>query len=186
MNFPPVLNKRDFARRYKLGEFGNGSPTYDTLERFLNDFEFNKSMLFHLRNRIAGGVTHYYTPAQEIQALWESKQYRDQWYCSAMVPKEIEETLLLQGEVQETPLGLYLYFSRIAKPMREALRVKSEEKCGIIALCLLKAAMCWNSYSWLRVLLDRYPGHVVEFSSFCKQWGTVPGYNSIFWEVRLY
>ena len=57
---------------------------------------------------------------------------------------------------------------------------------GLSATQILQAKMNDLSWQWLNYLLEEYPDHVVEFSCFSKCWGTVPGYNTVFWEVRRY
>ena len=79
-----------------------------------------------------------------------------------------------------------LFYSRVAKPMREALKEKSFNVTGLEAEILLRYYLCSRSLEWLKILLERYPEHVVEFSSYGVNWGTLRGYNTVFWEVRLY
>lgn len=189
LQFRPVNTKADFARRYYLGEFGNRSPTWNTLEEFNQD---GYDGLVHLRNRVTAGETYYDLRPKELRNLWPSRRDPEQWYCSAMVPKEVETTLLIQGEVQQTypgsgRCGLDLFYSQVPKPMRVALAEKAEQISGIIASFLLRRYLCPNSYEWLQELLDRYPYHVVEFSTYARCWGTLyPRFNTIFWEVRNY
>lgn len=42
------------------------------------------------------------------------------------------------------------------------------------------------SYEDVRELLKLYPNHVVEFSCCDRSVGSVPGRNTVIWEVRLY
>lgn len=190
----PVTSKKDFVERYIRGEFGNRSPTWNSLEEFCcstnntNDYDD----LYHLRNRVViGGATFYNQRRYELIDLWRRMDYPLNWYCSCMVPKLIEERLLIQGEVQQSDAwsghcGLDLYYSKVPKPMRISLLEGGSSCSGIIAKELLGYYLCSNSYEWLNELLNRYPGHVVEFSSYEKEWGVIPRYNTVFWEVRLY
>lgn len=185
----PVLTKRDFVRRFREGEFGNASPTWDTPDDFLRwgscflpkgSSERVKTR-FHLRSRIAGGATHYNLFWSQCVARWvEQEQPRD-WYVSEMAPN----CYLLNAEVMQSERGLDLYYSTVNKPMREALAEKSLSVSGILSVLTLRRFLCPNSLEWLYVLLDRYKGHVIELSTFARQWGTLPGYNTCFWEVRL-
>jgi hypothetical protein len=93
---------------------------------------------------------------------------------------------LFQGEVQRGLWGLDLFYTTVAKPMREALAVRSEQVNGIIASKLLEKYLCPCSHEWLLYLLESYPDHVIEFSTYSVEWGTVPGYNTVFWEIRKY
>ena len=42
------------------------------------------------------------------------------------------------------------------------------------------------SVEWIYELLENYPDHVIEFNCFTEPWGTLPGYNVVFWEGRSY
>lgn len=182
---PPVLTKADFARRYMAGEFGNRAPSWDTLDDYCRSNY--RGGLIHVRNRVAGGSTWYNVRPEDVVATWDlaiSKGYTaEQLYLSAMAPTELTT---LQGEVWRTVGGLELTYSTVKKPMRNALAESQLHTVGITANALLFDHMNDYSYDWLRTLLDRYPDHVVEFSCYGRDWGTVPGHNTVFWEVRAY
>jgi hypothetical protein len=188
---PPVLTKKGFVTRYSTGEFGNASPTWNTPDLLLDwgAIKLGESSddttlgLFHLRNRQTAGQTYYNIGWADCVGRWFSQANRKEWYASQMAPTE---RTILQGEVQQGTNGLELFYTTVAKPMRDALRERSEQVYGITAVSLLRRYLCPNSYEWLQVLLDRYPFHVVEFSSYSCNWGTIPGYNTVFWEIRKY
>ncbi len=186
--YTPVTTKRNFVKRYAAGEFGNHSPTWDTLGEFLES-GYN-SGLVHIRNRVAGGPTWYDVKPKEVNRLWllivgslldavDPKTL----YISAMAPTE---KTILQGEVQRGYNGLDLYYTTIAKPMRDALAIWAKQVNGIIADYLLRSYLCPNSWDWLQTLLERYPDHVVEFSTYSANWGTLDNFNTVYWEVRKY
>jgi hypothetical protein len=104
-------------------------------------------------------------------------------YISAMAPHEHGT---IQGEVQRTEHGLALLCTFATLPMREALAIHSAQLYGLHALMRLRTYLCANSYDWMMYLLDTYEGHVIEFTSFSRFWGTVPRMNTVFWEVRKY
>jgi len=187
-NYRPVLTKTDFVRRYMAGEFGNHSPTWDSLEDF--PFVYGScgldGRLFHIRNRNPGAYTWYNLKAEQLSGCWQEacKQYPSHMlYISEMAPTE---KTVLQGEVMLCPGGLYLQWTRVARPMREAFKIESKKAVGLAAGMLLKEYMCPNSYDWLMILFERYPDHVVEFSTYSTNWGTLPNFNTVFWEVRFY
>lgn len=185
--FKPVLTKTDFVRRYKEGEFGNAAPTWNDfsdLAQWLLHRGLDHTYRFHLRNRKAGGDTFYNLTYPQLGRHWNGLADRSQWYISMMCPHEHN---LIQGEVMQTPNGLYLYYSTLAgKPMRDALLASGREAKGLKAKCMLEYYMNGNSYEWLQALLERYPDHVVEFTTLSKNWGTVPGFNTLYWETRKY
>jgi len=186
----PVLTKADFVRRYELGEFGNHSPTWKNVLQFIYDSSVNPKgrRLFHLRNRIVGGPTYYNLTADELVALVANLRGLDpedvkNFYISEMCPTE---KTVLQGEVCLGCWGYNLTYTRVAKPMRDALCEECWFAKGLVAKQVLEGSLCPNSLNWLNYLLEEYPDHVVEFSTFSVDWGTLPSFNTVFWEVRKY
>lgn len=175
--FQPVLSKRDFSTRYRRGEFGNSSPTWETPSELAASGYFG---LAHLRNRVVGGATYYNLTAEEALDRWLKEQDRTAWYVSAMAPA----CYTLNAEVLQTERHLDVHYSLVNAPMRQALASEPRWVDGIMAVLLLRKYLCPNSLEWLYELLERYPGHVVELSSFTREWGTIPGYNTVYWEVR--
>ena len=180
--YKAVQTKIDFVRRYEGREFGNMSPTWGSLNEFLRS---DYRGLVHIRNRVAGGLTWYNVRPCEIVDKWYQAvgltTSPDLLYISAMCPTA---KTVFQGEVQQSTEHLDLLYTTVAKPMREALAEYSRAISGIIAVAHLRHYLCANSYDWLMILLERYPHHVIEFSAFSVNWGTIPGYNTVFWEVR--
>lgn len=185
MEYKPILNKRQFVKEYMKGTFGNRSPTWDNISEFL---EHDRGPgPFHIRNRIRSAHTWYDIAGRNVPAVWEAALRAGydpkDLYISQMAPTS---KTLIQGEIQQTPAGIALFHTCVALPMREALAVNSHQDYGIIALETLRHFMCVNSYEWMETLLDRYPGHVLEFSTYSCNFGTVPGRNTVWWECRLY
>lgn len=180
----PVLTKNDFVRRYRLGEFGNRSRTWEWYE-WENYYDANqdslKGNLYHLRNKEKGGITRYNLSASLVTEYLKS--LGKNWYVSEMAP---HNDGTLQGEVQETSKGLYLHYTFAKLPMREAFEVQSLDSFNLQAKHLIKGYMNQKSQDWLDHLLTTYPGHTVEFTCFTRCWGNLEGYNTVFWEVRNY
>ncbi len=186
----PVTSKKDFVRRYQRGEFGNRSPTWETVLGWMNDPNghgtrgWNGPKLYHLRNRVAGGDTYYNLTANQLIARIPNIQGSiDNYYVSEMAPTD---RTLIQGEVQRQVSGLYLRYSTVKAPMREALGSSQEHTWGLQSKIILQNYLCPSSYYWLEYLLDTYKSHVIEFSTYSVNWGTVPGVNTVWWEVRKY
>lgn len=183
----PVLYKADFVRRYAAGEFGNHSPTWDSIAEFVAAGRHCDSRLYHLRNRVAGATTWYNLTGLSVPYYWNRAvqlgHRPSRLYISEMAPTA---ATLLQGEVQRGIWGLDLYYTTVRKPMRDALREWARQARGIIALAILQRFLDPSSYAWLEHLLDTYPGHAIEFSTYDCCWGTVSGRNTVWWEVRRY
>lgn len=180
----PVLTKVDFVRRYAAGEFGNASPTWNTIEEWLKS---GYRELVHVRNRVAGGLTWYNVAYDCVIDTFKRALVKgcppEQLYISAMCPTE---KTLFQGEVQQSERGLDLHYTTVAKPMRDALKEWSKSEHGATAAMMVEYYLCPNSLEWLQHLLREYPNHVIEFTTLSVNWGTLPGYNTIFWECRAY
>lgn len=186
----PVKTKTDFVKRYEAGEFGNHSPTWAGFDDWCADnLGGNKLELFHIRNRVAGAMTWYNVAKYEMADKWAiacELFSSNELYISSMCPTE---KTLFQGEVMrrvDGGVGLDLFYSTIAKPMRESLKLGGQRALGLRAKMLLEHYLDTNSHNWLMYLLEAYEGHVVEFTTLSEEWGTVPGYRTIFWEVRKY
>lgn len=178
----PVTSKRKFVRLYQRGAFGNRAPTWNGLDDYLSD---DYHGLVHIRNRVAGGATYYNVSPGVVPYLWRkvTNSNSDSWYLSAMAPTE---DTLIQGEVQRSPRVLDLRYTTVRQPMRNALANEQYHAYGLQAVCLLRYYLDPASYDWLQELLDLYPDHVVEFSTYECCWGTEPCRNTVVWEVRRY
>lgn len=181
----PVDSKQDFVQRFLKNEFGNRGPTWDTYDEFRQS---GYRGLIHIRNREAGAKTWYNVPAADVfyemrQIIAHGEAIEEDLYFAAMAPTE---KTLIQGEVMLDVGGLYLFYSTIAKPMRDALKERAESEWGISAILRLRHYLDPSSYDDMMELLGTYPDHVVEFSTYSCDWGTCPNRNTIFWEVRMY
>ena len=175
-----VRTKPDFVRRFLKGEFGNKTYNWDTLDEFK---AANFRGLVHIRNRVAAGASWYDVPSSQVPQRWK-QLVKDpkQHFLASMAPTS---KTLFQGEVMQTHEGLYLYYSTLALPMRYALAQQAHTTTGIITSTLLRHYLDANSYDWLQYLLDAYPEHVIEFSTYSERCGTL-AWNTLFWEVRNY
>lgn len=192
----PVNSKADFYPRFIANEFGNRGPIWETAEHWLDDLTLDMSdeeflvaadKLYHLRSNTAGGATVYNLAASQVipTILKLGKQYpAEKFRVAEMAPHEHN---LIQGEVCRSLTGLSLFYSLSPDvPMREALAKGGQTATGLSALMLLQYYVCPESYEWINYLLDSYPGHVVEFSTFSRDWGTIKNRNTVIWEVRNY
>lgn len=177
-----------------MGEFGNHSPSWATLEEYLASGYRGELGKIHIRNRVPNGPTFYNVRWHNVKTTAEGLWKKDilspaTTYFSCMAPHEYN---LIQGEVyrgewNDNPLNVYLkYSTEVGINMREALARGMTTCSGIIALLRLKFYLDANSWEWLQYLFDAYPGHVIEFSTFSVEWGTLAHHNTVVWEVRNY
>jgi hypothetical protein len=97
-----------------------------------------------------------------------------------------EESRTIQGELCRGPWGHYFYYTFAAGPMRWALEEAGRHAWGLEVLMLLRANVDPSSLDDIMELLDEYPDHVVEFTSFTVPVGRIPGRQTLIWEVRKY
>ncbi|MDX1372171.1 MAG: hypothetical protein R3321_06855 [Nitrososphaeraceae archaeon] len=175
----PIETKKQFYKLFHKGYFGNTSPYWSTYEEYYNS-GYNKPIA--IRTRKAGGKCEYFVERKNVKE--RLKYFTDEVQFSAQCP---EEDKLLQGEVQLTNRGMYLFGStNLQLPMRDALKNDSFHIFGLKAHLYVKNAMCPNSWEWLNELFTLYPDHIIEFTTLRYSWGTDPGFNTLFWEVRKY
>lgn len=180
-----INTKQQFYNLFKTGAFGNSSPHWDTYKDYLAS---NYRDIIAIRTRTPGGRCDYFVPKNEvserIKDFISDGWPLDQLHYSAQCP---EHDGLMKGEVQLTSQGLYFHGSTSTElAMRQALIQDSFHLFGFEAHLFIKNRMCPNSWEWLQELFDLYPGHIVEFTTLRYSWGTVPGFNTLFWEVRNY
>lgn len=182
-----IRNKNQFVSQFQRGVFGNATPTWDSVALWYEDNHWDRTGLYHLRNRIPGGQTWYGLSFSTLNklAVEDGGQWchASNWYVSQMAPMH---DVLLQGEVSRTAAGLSLRYTRQPLPMRDAFAKSEEQAYGLRARSMLQAAMDPGSYDWMETLLEEYPNHILEFSSFKYPWGTLRalGYATVWWEVR--
>ena len=178
LQIPPVHSKLEFINRFLEGEFGNRTETWTSPDSYKKS---GYASLVCLRSKVPGGLCLYDLEPKAALIHWEI--FGQSHYLSAMAPNHLTT---FQGEVVQALKSLDLQFSTAKLPMREALAFSSENVHGAVASLLLQYYLNPQSMDWLNHLLDTYPGHAIEFSCFSVNLGILPGFNTLFWEVRRY
>jgi hypothetical protein len=96
---------------------------------------------------------------------------------------------ILQGEVCRTFEGLqsYLAVGHGIPPMRISMARGMHTHRGYLATkILLDEYMDPSSRDDLDSLLELYPDHTIEFTSFDIDVGNIPNRNTLIWETRLF
>jgi len=178
----PVNTKTDFYRRFQTGEFGNRSETWLTFEDYQKSGYRGKICI---RSKKPGGPYLYFVePQTVIRAI---QTFNDSgWHDLSFAAQCPEDDAVLKGEICLSHMGIFLKGSFARFPMREAMRNFAFNIWGLEAELIIKQAMNGSSWDWLQYLLLAYPDHVIEFTSLRYCWGTNPGHNTLFWEVRNY
>lgn len=175
------MTKTESLELLRRGALGNTLRTWESFEHLL--FDGYQGPLT-IRSRVPGSTecyfkVPYWTVLSRASVFWDPTRY----YFNESAP---DEHLVLQGEVTRETWGLELKYS--TKPglvMREAMR-DAQWARGLVADMLLRAHLDASSYDALMELLDTYPNHVVEFSTYSRALGAIPGRNTVVWECRDY
>lgn len=190
MNYSSVLNKKDMYRRLAAGEFGNTVPQWFSVELWEKDAA--PYSLWGIRSGLAGGDKRMRlnVPTQEVADLYRSWFPQGGGNISPMIDMYVE----LRGEVVECPdvhPGLLLFHVEPGKvvpedPWRGSFKKYGQQKKGLAAWNILKTFLWPSDLEDLKILLDIYPEHVIEFSACNRAVGVIPHRNTVIWEVRKY
>jgi hypothetical protein len=190
-----VLSKAQNHALWQSGAYGNRLRSWRSLEGWLTSGYGGLVALRVLGGKGGRGPCHYdLTPLEAVKLL-------EHWIFIG-VPSELitideaapRKSAVLQGEYLNDVVvdgdgtcrwGL-LHYSRARVQMRDALGAAPEEASGLRADLLLREAMSPASHDDWRLLLERYPGHVLEVSVYERCLGDCPGRNALVWEVRKY
>lgn len=179
----PVKTKADFYRRFHAGEFGNHGPMWQSLDEYMASGYRGP---IAIRTKKRGGRCDYWLSRKDVPRIAREFE-REGWgdiNFSAMSPHKYNT---LQGEIHDGPRGVEGMLSEVkGLPMRPAMADHSFASFGLECRVLLRSSMTIDDYEHLIGLLDRYPGHVVEFAAFSVPWGVIPGMRTVIWEVRHY
>jgi hypothetical protein len=202
----PVASKQDFYRRLRAGEFdvNDNHRWYDVLQwsadrpwlradwnvkrttqllgqNLFSTYDYCNLPVFAIQSiGKPGGRCDYNVPVTEVVGL--VAEWRTPYSISPMLP---DDYIVCQGEVWDTVGGLYLHSSSAKVPMRQALKEAPEHRSGLTAKVYLQTVLPSADYEDMMTLLDRYPGHVVEFGVYGCDVG-VRKRRMITWEVRAY
>jgi hypothetical protein len=99
------------------------------------------------------------------------------------------DSVLLNGEylgLSQSGLRNVLYFSTDKLAMRDGLKKSGRTITGLATIDICRRLMDQQSFSDLMWLDENYNDHVIEFTVFDQNIGTLPNRNTMFWEVRAY
>jgi hypothetical protein len=195
----PVLTKKQNYRLWQGGAFGNKLRAWRTVDEWRASGFRGKAALRQLG---LGGGRCFYNVGPDDVGLVLGRWYVEGVSLENVMVNEMapDEAMVLQGEylndicLDEEGFALpgYFFYSTAKLHMRDALHAHPDRELapqhtyGLRADLLLRAAMTPSSYEDWRVLLEQYPGHVLEVSIYDRCLGNVPGRNALVWEVRGY
>lgn len=123
----------------------------------------------------------------EWQWMLEHGADPDLMYISA-IHAQFNDSVTMQGELSRWPTGwrLEAVVGKDAPGILRYAMAKASVYSGLVARHILECHLWPSSYEDLLALFELYPDSVVELSACSFEVGTVPGRNTIIWEVRNY
>jgi hypothetical protein len=165
---------------YLRGLLGNKLRTWTSYEELL-DSNYQGTVTV----RGGGRFTNYETKIEDIPGVitgWiEKGEKRSLITFNESAP---DSDLIIQGEVKIDIYGFNLFYCTEPIKMRPAMW-KAETAEGLEARLILEHFLDGPSMDNIKDLLDKYDGHVVEFSTYSKVLGN-RNRNTIILEVRKY
>lgn len=185
---PALKTKAEMFGFYERGWFGNRALTWPSKEKMVDS---NYQGQIGLRYKDPRGGGSYFRTEMTLEeaefqyAEWLKEGAKPEYFlwCESIPTNR----LLLQGEIQRG-LSIYdfTYTTEKGVPNRPSLWKNKQYATGLKAILLCQHFMWPKSYDNLQELFELYPNAVIEFSCVDFECGSIPGHNTIFWEVRHY
>lgn len=179
-----INTKKQFYTFYSNNTLINKIPTWYSFEELKNSSYRGK---VGIRLNYINKKTAFNIPFEKIPSVLDEFEKegisRDQ---VNFVMAQPDHKIILLGETKITEKGLYLMYSTVKKPMKNALKEETKHAFGLEAKLLLKNSLWPQSYSELMTLFELFPDSVIEFTAYSQYFGLLPNRNTIFWEVRNY
>ena len=181
----PITSKIQMYDLYEMGAFGNRPRSWLSLESYEED-NFQGLVSLRYKQSASRFFRVAMTRPQLLSWVERCSARGGQRHLMHVTESPPHHQIIFQGEVCESPDHLWLSYS--TKPgltCREAMFSDLHHAKGLKAHILLKDALDAPSWDNLWELFTVWPDHVIEFSIFDFSLGIL-GWNTIFWEVRLY
>jgi hypothetical protein len=182
---------RDKQTMYDLlaaGRLGNTIPGWFDIDSWEASKDFHRFAYWGVRTKVPGGPCRLYCPRDEVRPTATSPEFAAAGVNISIMIDAVA-AVTLWGEVYDSPEGLLVYgieYPPRGASWRALMPGQGRHWEGVAARLLLKKHLNPNSYADLEDMLERYPGHVYEFSATEEEIGIMPGRNAVVWEVRLY
>lgn len=176
-----IRTKRQMYRLLKQGRLGNTVRHYPNLQSLIDDktVEFVGCRCLQVNQP---WMLYCCRKEKLLEGLRERKYTGEGLEFYESPPDTYRR---IQGELLRGPGGLHFRYTFVPGPMRLALRQEERNTSGLAAQHLLQGYTEPACYDWLMELLDTYPDHVVEFTSYTIPVGTLLQ-PWLIWEVRYY
>lgn len=178
-----ITSKRQFLELYLNNELGNKFRTWRNVDEALAD---NVQLAGFRDKQPSGWFKMVKRSDFRIEDYLWTKAGKEFYLNEG--DYETQSRATIQGEVCITEKGYELFTGPANRyKMREMFsRNLATASTGLTARLKMKHYMNDNSLDEIDLLLEKYPGHVVEFTCYNMHLGILPGRNTIIWEVRAY
>lgn len=168
---------------YNSGLYGNKLRTWDSVDEFKKS-NYNGSVSLRYKGKLPGQFTYYNVidVDEKLKEIISKGGRKENVVINESAP---DEFLVIQGELIRNELGLHIFYSMLKGKMRDCMK-SAVSASGLTVKLLLQSHLTPSSYDDLMELLDKYPDHVIEFSTYSICLGDCVGRNTIIWEVRNY
>ena len=178
-----IANKRQMYAMQQAGLLGNFPRTWPSVRAVIDD-GFHRNITLRFFDRANQVKLFDLSPSQALVELSARGIADGVGFVAQEAPPDNHRGI--QGELMQSERGLYLNYTWAPYPMRIALERESRHAYGAEAVLMLRAHVDAPSLDDLHLLLDRYSGCVIEFSTFAVTVGTMPHRRTLVWEVRHY
>lgn len=182
-NIMDISTKSINYNLYKRGLYGNKLRTWYSLNEYIKSGYNNTVTLRY--SGVGGGMYCAYNiinPKLKIEEFVKQGANRDLFIINESAP---DENLLIQGEITKDYRGYNLFFSLEKGKMRDCLK-NGIQTNGLKSKIILQKYLFPNSYNDIMELIELYPNHIIEFSSYEFKLGDCQNRNTIIWEIRNY
>lgn len=183
---PPVRDKQDMYARLERGEFGNRNPAWYDLDGWMGHPLRAAYHLWGLRSVAGTGRRiDLDVPTADVPFV-----VRDHYRAGFHLTPMVDPWVVLRGNLFDAPEGLTLEAvdGRGEVKWRQAFADPNLVRSytgGLVVWVKLSTVMTPSDLDDMRDLVERFPGHVVEFMTCSKFVGVLPHRNTVIWEVRV-
>ena len=177
-----LINKNINYDLYMKGAFGNKLKSWNNIDDFLKD-SYKGSISVRYKG-FPGQFCYYniYDINPVIDEIIKNGGKKENIIINESAP---DEFLTIQGEITRNENGLYIFYSTLKGKMRDCMKYAISSE-GLKVKLMLEYYLTPSSYDDVMELLDLYPLHVIEFSTYSICLGDCVGRNTLIWEVRKY
>ena len=193
----PIDSKTKFYDLYEKGIFGNKLRSWENLDEFKKVIEQGvlenpRSVTLRSKQQNTGLFTKYNILLKDIDKIVEELILlgsEKEWIrINESAP---DEFLLIQGEfghlesIGKNKPEYHLTYNTRKGKMRDCM-VDALKISGIQARQIMEQYLNYNSFNDIMDLVNLYPSHIIEFSTYSINLGNCKNRNTIIWEIRQY